>query len=161
MLGRRKMCTKFVLHSLTNEQKEQSNIFWRLCPELPEQSTLPNCIFTESESLDFQHDFGVKCQSMEWRKNHRKDPKMSRLQKSRMTTLLISFFNKHCMISREFVPEGQTWNIEFWLYVLGMLLKHILQGCQFCLHSNDNVHFGTHVVLNVCQLFLECEDWSF
>jgi hypothetical protein len=36
--------------------------------------------------------------------------------------VLITFFNKHCVISREFVPEGQTWNIEFWLYVLGMLL---------------------------------------
>jgi hypothetical protein len=46
--------------------------------------------------------------------------------------VLITFFNKHCVISREFVPEGQTWNIEFWLYVLGMLLKHILQGCPIC-----------------------------
>jgi hypothetical protein len=64
-------------------------------------------------SLDFQDDFDVRCQSMEWRKSQCKDPKMSCLQKSRMTTVLITFFNKHCVISREFVPEGQTWNIEF------------------------------------------------
>ena len=63
------MCTKFILHSLTNEQKEQSNIFWRLCPELPEQSTLPNCIFTESESLDFQYDFGIEKKSSQRPKN--------------------------------------------------------------------------------------------
>ena len=46
-------------------------------------------------------------------KNHQKGPKMSCLQKSRMTTVLITLFNKHGVISREFVPEGQTWNIEF------------------------------------------------
>jgi len=136
-------------------KRTQSNIFWRLRPELPEH---PHFLISFLLKVSFWI-FGMilKWDVRAW-KNHRKGPKMSYLQDSRMTTVLITFFRKHCVISREFVLEGQIWNIEFWPYVLGILLKHILQGCQFYLHNNYTVHFGIYLVLNACQLYLECED---
>ena len=51
--------------------------------------------------------------------------KTLRFQKSRVKTMLIFFFDAEGVIRREFVPEGQKVNAEFYVDVLDRLLKRI------------------------------------
>ena len=51
-------------------------------------------------------------------------PKKVQFQKSRVNTMLIVFFDAEGVI-REFVPEGQKVNAEFYVGVLDRLLKRI------------------------------------
>jgi hypothetical protein len=44
----------------------------------------------------------------EWRSPSFPRPKKSRLQKSKVKTILIAFFDINGIIHKEFVPEGQT-----------------------------------------------------
>jgi hypothetical protein len=77
---------------------------------------------------------------------------MNCFQESRITTVLITFFNKHGVDIQRICclkDEHGTVNSDC---VLRMLLKHILQGCQLCLHDNDTVHSGSHLILNACQV---------
>ena len=52
-------------------------------------------------------------------------PKKSRLQKSKVETLLSAFFDNKGIIHKEFVPAGQTINAAFYQAVLNQLLQHI------------------------------------
>ena len=51
----------------------------------------------------------------------------SRLQKSKIKTLLIAFFDSKGVIHMEFVPGGQTINAAFFQAVLNRLLQRIRQ----------------------------------
>jgi hypothetical protein len=42
-----------------------------------------------------------------------------RLQKAKINTMLITFFNKQAVIHKEFVPEGQIVNSAFYVEVIG------------------------------------------
>jgi hypothetical protein len=75
-------------------------------------------------------------------------PKMFRLQKSKIKTMLIIFFDKQGVIHKECVPEGQTVNSAFYIEVIGRLLKRIsrvrpqfrAEGSWFLLHDNVRSH---------------------
>jgi hypothetical protein len=47
------------------------------------------------------------------------------MEKSRVKTMFIVFFDAQGVIHREFVPEGQTVNGQFYLRVMERLLKGI------------------------------------
>ena len=51
--------------------------------------------------------------------------KETAIQKSRVKMMLIVFFDAEGVIRREFVPEGQKVNAEFYVGVLDRLLKRI------------------------------------
>jgi len=57
---------------------------------------------------------------MEWRSSSPRPkgtsprPKESRLQKSKVKTMLIAFFDSDSIIQKEFVPVGQTVNSAFY-----------------------------------------------
>ena len=52
-------------------------------------------------------------------------PKKSSLQKSKVKTLLIAFFDNKGIIHKEFLPAGQTINAAFYQAVLNRLLQYI------------------------------------
>ena len=52
-------------------------------------------------------------------------PKKLLFQKSRVKMMLIVFFDAEGIINREFAPEGQEVNAEFYVGVLDRLLKRI------------------------------------
>jgi len=54
-----------------------------------------------------------------------RNPKKSRLRKSKIKTILISFYDSKRIIHKEFVPSGSTVNAEFYLNVLKRLLNRI------------------------------------
>jgi hypothetical protein len=58
---------------------------------------------------------------MEWRSPSSLQPKKSRLQKSKVKTMLIAF-DSNGIIHKAFVPAGQTVNSAFYEEVLKQLL---------------------------------------
>jgi len=82
-------------------------------------------IITGDETCCFAYDPATKRQSAEWVGQNSPKPKKLRFQKSRMKTMLIVFFDAEGVIHREFVPEGQKVNAEFYVGVLDRLLKKI------------------------------------
>jgi len=64
-------------------------------------------------------------ESAEWVGQNSPKPKKLRFQKSRVETMLIVLFDTEGAIHREFVPEGQKVNAEFYVGILDRLLKRI------------------------------------
>ena len=92
-LGERKICSRFVPHKLTDEQKAKrmethGNII-TMCDQNP---SFLRTIVTGDETWCYQFDSESKRQSMEWRSSSSPRPKKSRLQKSKVKTMLIAFF---------------------------------------------------------------------
>ena len=82
-------------------------------------------IITGDETWCFAYDPATKRKSAEWAGQNSPKPKKLRFQKSRVKTMLIVFLNAEGAIHREFVPEGQKVNAEFYVGVLDRLLKRI------------------------------------
>jgi hypothetical protein len=59
---------------------------------------------------------------MEWHSPSSPRPKKSCLQKSKVKTMLIAFFDSDSIIHKEFVPVGETVNSAFYEEVLKWLL---------------------------------------
>src|SRR5215475_13913122 len=81
-------------------------------------------IITGDETWCFAYDPATKRQSAEWVGQNSPKPKKVRFQKSRVMTMLI-VFSTQVAIHREFVPEGQKVNAEFYVGVFNRLLKRI------------------------------------
>jgi len=89
---------------------------------------------------------------MEWRSSSPR-PKESRLQKSKVKTMLIAFFDSDSIIHKEFVPVGQTVNSAFYEEVLKRLLRRIHRvqpglhrtGQWMLLHDNAPAHCAIRV----------------
>ena len=122
-LGKRKIRSRFVPHKLTDEQKakqmETSGDFITMCDQDP---SFLRTIITGDETWCYQFDPESKWQSMEWHSPSSLRPKKSRLQKSKVKTVLIAFFDSNGIIHKEVVPAGQTVNSAFYEGVLKRLL---------------------------------------
>jgi hypothetical protein len=64
---------------------------------------------------------------MQWTPKSSPRPKKFRLQKSKIETMLIIFFDKQPVIRKRTVSEGQTVNTAFFAEVIGRWLKRISQ----------------------------------
>jgi len=90
---------------------------------------------------------------MKWRSPSSPRPKNSRLQKSKVKTTLIAFFDSDSIIHKEFVPAGQTVNSAFYEEVLKRLLRRIHRvrpglhrtGQWMLLHDNSPAHCAIRV----------------
>ena len=120
------ICSRFVSHKLTDEQKakrmETCGDFISMCDQHP---LLLENIVTWDEMWCYQFDPESKRQSMMWCSPISPWPKKSRLQKSKVQTLLNAFFDNKSIIHKEFVPSVQTINAAFYQAVLNLLLQHI------------------------------------
>jgi hypothetical protein len=94
---------------------------------------------------------------MQWTSKSSPRPEKFRLQKSKIKTMLIIFFDKQGVIHKQFVPVGQIVNSAFYIDVIRRLLKRIsrvrpqfrAEGSWFLSHDNAPSH-STLVV----QIFL-------
>jgi len=82
-------------------------------------------IDTGDETWCYQFDPESKRQSMEWRSPSSPRTKKCRLQKYKVKTMLIVFFDSDGIIHKEFVPAGQTVNSAFYKEILKRLLRRI------------------------------------
>ena len=105
-------------------------------------------IITGDESWCFKYDPETKRQSAEWMSKGEPKPKKLRFQKSRIKTMLITFYDSKGIVHKEFVPEGRTVNGQYYLGILDRLWKRIGRvrpeypaGKQlFSLHDNAPPH---------------------
>lgn len=152
-LHKRKICARFVPHSLSDEQKqyrmETSGDFIDMCDRNPQ---VLETIITGDESWCYQYDPETKRQSMAWCSTSSPPPKKSRLTKYRIKTLLIVFFDSKGLIHFEFVPAATTVNAEYYEGVLKRLLLRIRRirpqyrnGQWNLLHDNARPHTAIRV----------------
>lgn len=125
-LGKTKVCSRFVPHHLTDDQKRGRV---RHCRDLV--STAENnrnflkSIVTGDETWCFQYDPETKRQSAEWKSSGSPKSKKVRQAPSKIKTMLIVFYDSIGIVHHEFVPTGQTVNAAFYLEVLRRLLARI------------------------------------
>ena len=72
-----------------------------------------NSIVAEDETWCLRYDPTIKGQSAEWKSPASPKGKNVRLQKSKVKTVLVCFYNSKGIIHHQFVPEGQTVTVSF------------------------------------------------
>jgi len=80
---------------------------------------------TGDETWCFQYEPETKRQSAEWKAPDEPKPKQPRLEKSKVKTMLICFYDSKGIVHKEFVPPGQNVNAVFYLGVLKRLVRRI------------------------------------
>jgi len=157
-LGMKKTCCRLVPHHLTDVQKqarlEASQDFVETADATPH---FLNCIVTADESWCLRYDPETKRQSMEWRSPASPRRKKVRAEKSRIKTMLITFFDCHGIIHKEFLPEGTTLNAARYIEILTRFMKRLRRvrpqyarpGSWFFVHDNARPHTA-----NIVKQFL-------
>ena len=105
-------------------------------------------IVAGDETWCFQYELLTKRQSAVWKSPEDSPPRKVRLQKLKVKTMLITFFDSEGMIHKEFVPEGSTVNEQSYLGMMQRLLTRIrrirlqykAQGSWLLLHGNAPAH---------------------
>lgn len=122
----RKLCAKMVPKNLTEEQKEhRASVAEDCLQQVEDDPTLLDRIITGDESWFFQYDPETKRQSQQWLSPNTPRPKKARMSKSKVKTMLITFFDRRGIVHKEFVPPGQTVNQVFYRQVLDRLRKRV------------------------------------
>uniref|UniRef100_A0A8C4QZV8 Mos1 transposase HTH domain-containing protein n=1 Tax=Eptatretus burgeri TaxID=7764 RepID=A0A8C4QZV8_EPTBU len=159
-LNMRKVCAKMVPKNLSNKQKEGR---LQVCSDLSERlhsenRGLLNKIITGGETWVYQYEPETKHQSLQWKTPSSPRPKKARMSKSKVTTMLICFFDIKGIVHKEFVRPGQAVNQTFYRDVLESLRKRVLcvrpelAPNKWILH-HDNT--PAHTTLSVMQLLAD------
>ena len=111
-----KICAKFVLRVLREDQKE------RRCHDCREMVELINsdpagldALVTCDESWIYCYDTEIKRQSSQWKHADSPRPKKAKQSKSTHKLLMIPLFDNPGMIYVHCVPTGQTVKKEFYV----------------------------------------------
>ena len=125
-LAMRKICAKLVPKVLTDDQKQRRlSACEDLLQRIEEDPRFLDNVITGDETWIFEYDPETKRQSSEWHTKASPRPKKARMSKSRVKVMLIVFFDGKGVVHREFVPEGQTVNGDFYLEVLKRLKRRV------------------------------------
>jgi hypothetical protein len=109
------LCARVVPHSLTPDQREDRVTS---CQDIVAMANADkNCfnkIIKGEETWCFAYDPETKRQSSEWVGETSPRPKKLKFQRSRIKTTLIIVFDSQGVVHKEFVPERQRVNAEFY-----------------------------------------------
>jgi [histone H3]-lysine36 N-dimethyltransferase SETMAR len=145
-LNKRKLCARFVPHSLNEDQKRQRLVASQDFIELVDKDkNFLKRIVTGDETWCFMYDPQTKRQSAAWLGPKSPKPQKVRIQKSKVKTMLIAFFDAKGLIHHEFVPEGQTITGNFYVKVMARLagrMRRVRPQCHdwVLLHDNAPAH---------------------
>lgn len=121
-LRMRRVVAKFVPKLLTVDQKANRV---RICTEWKEfqeaDSDFIHSIITGDESWVYGYDPETKLQSSQWRSPRSPRPKKARMSRSRVKTLLVTFFDSKGLVHREYLPEGTTVSATIYIQILRRL----------------------------------------
>ena len=125
-LNMHRIAAKFVPRVLIQDQKDSRVA---ICQELKEtvinDPTLLLCVIPGDESIVYVYTQRQNCSLRNGRVLGLQDPKKHVLQKSKLKTMLICFFDQEGIIDREFVPPGMTVNADFYCDVLRSLRENM------------------------------------
>ena len=131
----RKVCAKMVLTELTEEQKQRRVT---ICQNLLDrQDDILDRVFTDDETWVYQYDPETKRQNAQWKTANFPRPKKFRQSKSRVKTMLLTFFDIRGIVHYEFVPTGQTVNQVYYLEVLERLREKVRRKRQELFVNNS------------------------
>ena len=118
-LKMQKICAKFVLRVLREDQKEKRCHDNREMVELINSDpAVLDALVTCNESWIYCYDLETKRQSSQWKHAGSPRPKKARQSKSTHKRLMIPFFDSTGMIYMHWVPTGQAVNKEYYVDVL-------------------------------------------
>ena len=106
-LGKRKLCARFVPHSLKPEQREDRVTSCQAIIAMADADIFFNKIITGDETWCFACDPETERQSSERVGETSPQPKKLKSQRSRIKTTLINFVDSRGVLHKEFVPEGK------------------------------------------------------
>ncbi|UYV80685.1 K02A2.6-like [Cordylochernes scorpioides] len=140
---------------LTEEQKE---VRMDVCKNMVEMTrTDPEWmqkIITGDETLVYQYDPETKRQSSQWIERGEPKPKKARFTKSKVKTLLVTFFYINGLVHHEFIPFGRTIIQEVYLGIMRRLREAVRlkrperwQNNDWILHVDNARPHTAHVVL--------------
>ena len=93
--------------------------------KLETEPDLLNRVVTGDEPWIFEYDPLIKLQILEWKSVSSPRPKKARLFKSKITVMLIVFFDVHEIVQLEFFPQGQTINQNVYKDILRRLMRSV------------------------------------
>ncbi|UYV79125.1 UNC5C [Cordylochernes scorpioides] len=146
-LGMIRTSLKFVPRILTEEQKEV---------RIDVYKNMNGCkkIITGDETWVYQYDPETKRQSSQWIERGEPKPKKARFTKSKVKTLLVTFFDINGLVHHEFIPFGRTINQEVYLGIMRRLREAVRlkrperwQNNDWILHVDNARPHTAHVVL--------------
>jgi len=143
-LGKRKLCARFVPHSLTPEQREDGVTACQDIFAMADADVIFfNKIITGDETSCFVCDPETKRQSSEWVGETSPRPKKLKFRRSRIKTMLTIVFDSQGVVHKEFVPEAKTVNADLCTPVL----LHIAAVCvAFVVDGLKTTNQGRHDV---------------
>ena len=118
-LHMKRVCAKFVLSLLTDDQCEQRqtiarDLFERSCEDV---QFLKN-IVRGDESWVYRYDPETEQQLSQWKGPTSPQPKKGRQVRSKTKVMLLAFFDSEGIVHHKYAPDAQTINKEFYLEVL-------------------------------------------
>ena len=134
-LDMRKVCAKMVPKELTKEQKQRRVTIWQ--DLLDRQDDILGHVITGDETWVYQYDPETKRQSAQWKITKSPKPKNFRWSKSRVKTMLLTFFDNRGFVHYEFVQPGQSTKSTIWKYWKGYVKKLDGKTQTFCQQLMD------------------------
>ena len=103
-LDTRKVCAQMVPKNLTTEQKAiRRDVCLDLLDRFEREPLFFNRVITGDESWILEYDPKTKRQSREWHIANSPRPKKARMNKSKIKSMLICFFDSQGIVHKEFV----------------------------------------------------------
>ena len=122
-LDMRKVCAKIVPKKLTEEKKQRRVTIYK--DLLERQDDILGRVIIGDETWVYQYDPEMKRQSAQWKTVNSPQPKKFRQSKSRVKTMLLTFFDIRGIVHNEFVPTGQTVNQVYYLKTAARLREKV------------------------------------
>jgi len=117
---------------------------------LERQDDILGCVITGDETWVYQHDPETKQQSAQWNTANSPQPKKFRWSKSRVNTMLQTFFDIRRIVHYEFVPTGQTVNQVYYLEVLEGLCEKDRNDLNFLPTTYGSCITTMHLLMRQC-----------
>ena len=134
-LQKQKIYSRFVPHSLTPEQKDRRIAACQgLIAIADNDPDFFKKTVTGNETWCFAYDPTTKRQSAAWVGKYSPRPKKLRFRKSRVKTVLVTFFDWQSAIHKEFVPEDEIINAVYYKSVMERLLNRIRRVRWACVN---------------------------
>jgi hypothetical protein len=154
-LGKRKLCACFVLTPWDLSKGKIESHLAKILLQWPMQTTIFLTKLLRDETWCFAYDPKTKQQCSDWVGETSPWLKKPKFQRSRITTMLIIFFDSQGIVHKEFIPKGMTVNAEFYEVLMDCLLKRIrwVRPAAFCSRDFFLLHDNapTHKAASVCQ----------